>query len=375
MTRPKLGLAAAVLVVLVILAGCGSGTTTTQPAGSDGSAGTTASTPTHSSDEPTPPASGSVEEDTAALVPPIDPAHDVRAQATRGAFALIVIGEFGRAEATGQAECMWGRDVSPAAFQSLDTTPVTLLGEQVVLNVDHTPTLNRSEAARYIPKGGLSWDPTPIGDAVVARSTDLEVDTGAAVPGGADPSTYTANLGGRADTASLDVTVAWRCEQPSGSANETAAAATEAPTPVCPPRLPGSPPPVGALVLDSGTAQVDGVKFSSDFVTCTDDGAADGDWAVPDSALAVSGSAPMTLSLGGPGSMFDVTAFYAPASTDTTPTNMLTLGVHPGPSTNSYLVDLPPAGDWALVVNTGIADADHGRVENATFIYRVQVAR
>ena len=126
-------------------------------------------------------------------------------------------------------------------------------------------------------------------------------------------------------------------------------------------------------MLTNGADQVDGVPFTSDYTTCTDDGSADGDWNVPDAALPVDGKATLTLSLDGPGALFGVGAFYAPAGSDTAPTDPITLTVRPGTSPGTYVVDPPPHGDWALVISTGIADADHGVVRDVTYIYRVKV--
>ena len=363
-----------ILGVGLLLARCSSSEASI-PAGSARPAGSGLAV-VPSSGGPTAAASQSPEEMTAALVPTIDASRTVPPGASRGAFAVLLLGGSGPVQATGQAQCFWDRDLSPPTFSKLETSPVGLLGEQVVVDVDHEPILNRAKAARYIPTGGLSWAPTPLGDAVVARSTDLEVDTGAAVPDGADPSAFGAPLGGRSDTTSLDVTVAWRCEQPAAAANASApAASAEDPTPVCPAAVPGTAIPVGPLLLHSGGEQVAGVPFSSSWATCDDSGADDGDWDVPDTPLAATRATPLGLSFDGPGTLFDVTAFYAPASAATTPTNMLTLAVHPGASPNAYQVDPPPPGDWALVVSTGIADAEHGQVSNATFIYRVKVGR
>ena len=375
MSRVPIALVALVVLSLFVT-GCGPSGAASGPTGSSGPA--VSSRPAAAASAgPTSAASQAPEEEAAALVPAIDPSRAVRPEASRGAFAVIVLGAFGQVQAKGQAECFWDRELSPPTFRRLETAPITLMGEQVVIDVDHGPILNRGAAARYIPTGGLSWDPTPVGDAVVARSTDLEVDTGAALPEGADPSAYGAPLSGRADTASLDVTVAWRCEPGTSGPNASVpAASAEEPTPVCPPKVQATPPvPVGPLVLRGSSEQAAGVAFSSSWVTCDDSGAADGDWAVPDSPLAVGRGTPMILSLDGPGVLFDVAAFYAPAGAATTPTNMLTLTVRPGPTPNTFAIDPPPAGDWALVVSSGIADADHGQVTNATFIYRVKVVR
>jgi hypothetical protein len=357
------------LLALPILAGCGSGATTGGPS----SPGPAASSGVVGSGAPTAAASGSLEEVAAGLVPKVVPGGDLQAGASAGAYAIAIEGAAGRTTASGQAACSWDGDPPNAAFTTLAGDPTELMGEQVEVQISagRTPELRRADGARYIPSGGSTTDPAKVGDVLVVRATQLSVDPADPIPVGEDKASYQGPLGGRADTARLDVAVAWLCEQPTASSSPTDAAAE--PTPVCPPAVPGTPGPVPALVLASGTDQVDGVPFSSDYTTCTDDGSADGEWNVPDSALPVRAAAPLTISLDGTGSLFGVEAFYGPSGSNTPPADAIALTVRPGSTPDAVLVDPPPAGDWVLVVSAGIDDPDHGIVRNATYIYRIKV--
>ncbi len=357
------------ILLLLILAGCGSGTATTRPvasapAGSTPAAGGSGTT--------TGSAGGPLEDVASALVPAIVPTGDLEGGASAGAYAIALDGAFGRATASGQGACYWAGASPGATFTAMTGEPTELLGEHVDVQISagRSPELRRADGARYIASGGTMTDPVPVGDVLVVRATQLTIDPADPVPVGEDKTSYEQPLGGRTDTATLDVAVAWRCDRP--TASPTATEAVD-PTPVCPPKVAGTPGPIPTLVLTSGADQADGIPFSSDYTTCTDDGSADGEWNVPDAALSVDGKAPMTLSLDGPGALFGVGAFYAPAGSDTPPTDPITLTVRPGTSPGTYVVDPPPHGDWALVVSTGIADADHGVVRDVTYIYRVKV--
>lgn len=358
-----------VLPILLVLAGCGSGPAASGPAAS----GPSVSTPAAGGPSaPTGSAGASLEDVAAGLVPAIVPTGGLEGGASAGAYAIALEGDFGRATASGQAACSWDGMPPSATFTDMAGEPTELLGEHVDVQISAggTPELRRSDGARYIPSGGTMTDPLPVGDVLVVRATTLTVDPADPVPVGEDKTSYEQPLGGRTDTATLDVAVAWRCDQP--TASPTATEAVD-PTPVCPPKAAGTPGPIPTLVLAGGGHEVDGLPFSSDYTTCTDDGSVDGDWNVPDSALSVGAKAPLTVSLDGSGELFGVGAFYAPAASDTPPTDPITLTVRPGTTPGSYAVDPPPPGDWALVVSTGIADADHGIVRDVTYIYRVKV--
>jgi hypothetical protein len=366
----KRSILALVVIVLPLLTGCASNAATAGPR--DPAAA--ASAPAVAVVSPSAGAGGPLDAVAAALVPAIVPGGDLEAGATAGAYAVAIDGAFGRTTASGQASCSWGGDPANAAFTALAGEPTELFGEQVEVQIGagRSPELRRADGARYIPSGGTITDPTPIGDVLVVRATSLAVDQTDPLPVGEDKASYYQALGGRSDTAGLDVAIAWRCAAPTPSPSATDTA--EDPTPVCPPSSSASPGPVGPLVLATAKDQAEGVPFSADYVTCTDEGSTDGDWNVPDTALAAGGTAPLTVSLGGSGSLVSVGAFYAPATSDTTPTSTVTLTVRPGSTPDTFLIDPPPAGDWALVVSTVISDPDHGRVADATFIYRVKVS-
>jgi hypothetical protein len=366
MKRPAIALA---VLLLTILAGCGSGSAATGP----GSSAPAVSTPTAGGPgAPTGTAGGSLEDVATGLVPAIVPTGDLEGGASAGAYAIALDGAFGRATASGQGACYWDGASPGATFTAMAGEPTELFGEHVDVQIGagRSPELRRADGARYIPSGGTMTDPLSVGDVLVVRATQVTVDPADQVPVGEDKTSYYQPLGARTDTATLDVAVAWRCDQP--TASPTATEAVD-PTPLCPQKVAGTPGPIPTLVLTSGSDQVDGIPFSSDYTTCTDDGSADGEWNVPDTALSVDANAPLTLSLDGSGALFGVGAFYAPAGSDTPPTDPITLTVRPGTSPGTYVVDPPPHGDWALVVSTGIADADHGIVRDVTYIYRVKV--
>ena len=357
----------AAILLLFVLVGCGSGAAT--PGSSAGA--TTGVAPASGAGAALGDALGRT---AAGLVPAILPNPDLQDGASAGAYGIAIDDASGRTTAGGQASCTWDPSAASPTLTSLASDPTSLFGEQVEVQIadGHTPVLRRADGARYIPSGGSLTAPTPVGATTVVQATSLAVDAADPLPVGEDKASYYKPLGGLPAATHLDVAIAWRCDPLGGTPSPSTEA--EDPTPACPPAISASPAPTVPLVLTSGSHHADGSLFTSEYVSCTDDVVGDGEWSVPDKALAVSVGSAMSLAPGGPGSLSGVTAFYAPAGSDTTPTSMETLAVQPGPTPNESSIAAPPAGDWAVVISAVINDTDHGIVRDETYVYRVKSA-
>jgi hypothetical protein len=368
MKRSTLG--GAVILLVSVLAGCGPAAATPASPGVAASGVARASAGTGASGG----ARDALDQTAAGLVPAILPNPDLEEGASAGAYGIAIDDASGRTTAGGQASCYWDRSAAAPTLTSLASDPTTLFGEQVEVQIadGHTPVLRRADGARYIPTGGSLTAPRPVGEAIVVHGSTLAVDPADPLPVGEDKASYYQPLGGLAAATHLDVAIAWRCDPPAATPSPSAEA--EDPTPACPPAVSGSPAPIAPLMLASGSHRADGSLFSSEYVSCTDDVVGDGEWSVPDKALAVAVGSPMTLTASGPGALSRVTAFYAPAGSDATPTSMETLAVQPGSTPNEATIDAPPAGDWAVVVSAVINDTDHGIVRDETYVFRVKSA-
>jgi hypothetical protein len=49
------------------------------------------------------------------------------------------------------------------------------------------------------------------------------------------------------------------------------------------------------------------------------------------------------------------------------------LGLRPGTTAGTFLIDAPPPGDWSVSVTVGINDVAHGAVWQGPFYFRITI--
>jgi hypothetical protein len=307
-----------------------------------------------------------------APVPTIDEAYPLSGFGTsHGAYSAIVLGDFGRQTFNGQGHCFWDRSGPTPSFQGIEGSWNTLLGEEVLLVVNETAKFIRDGAAPYQgAAGGTSEDPVAYAGTTVLRVTGLRVDPDSAEPSGADPSAYHASLGGRADTAALDLVVAYRCDPPGLLPTPV----PPVPTPACPPAdsPTGSFPPLPIVTLGRGSIVAVGDAGSVSLTTCSGSGVDDSPWLVPELGARLTRRAPLTLAIRGPETLFEAkVARYAAAAQGNGPLVLTPLGLRPGTTAGTFLIDAPPPGDWSVSVSVGINDVAHGAVWQSPFYFRI----
>jgi len=311
-----------------------------------------------------------------APVPTIDEAYPLIGFGTsHGAYSAIVLGHFGRQTLNGQGQCFWDRSGPTPSFQAIEGSWNTLLGEEVLLVVNVTAVFIRDGAAPYQgAASGTSEDPVAYGDTTVLRMTGLRVDPDYAEPSGADPSAYHASLGGRADTVALDLVVAYRCDPPGPLPTPV----PPVPTPACPPaEAPtGAIPPLPMVTLGRGSIVAVGDAGSASLTTCSGSGVDESPWLVPEHGARLTGPAPLTLAIRGTETFFEANwARYAAAAAaqGNGPLVLTPLGLRPGTTAGTFLIDAPPPGDWSVSVSVGINDVAHGAVWQAPFYFRITI--
>ena len=82
----------------------------------------------------------------------------------------------------------------------------------------------------------------------------------------------------------------------------------------------------------------------------------------------------MTLAIRGTETLFDAAwARYAAAARGNGPLIVTPLGLRPGTTAGTYLIDAPPPGDWSVSVSVGINDVAHGAVWQGPFYFRITI--
>lgn len=309
-----------------------------------------------------------------APVPTIDEAYPLSGFGTsHGAYSAIVFGDFGRQTLNGQGQCFWDRSGPTPSFQAIEGSWSTLLGEEVLLVVNDSPRFIRDGTAPYQGAAGRTFaDPVAYGGTTVLRVTGLRVDPDYAEPSGADPSAYHSNLGGRADTAALDLVVAYRCDPPGPLPTPV----PPMPTPACPPaEAPaGSFPPLPTVALGRGSIVAVGIAGSVSLTTCSGSGNDDTPWLVPELGARLTGPSSLTLSIRGTETLFEANvARYAAAAQGNGLLVLTPLGLRPGTTPGTFLIDAPPPGDWSVSVSVGINDVAHGAVWQGPFYFRITI--
>jgi len=152
---------------------------------------------------------------------------------------------------------------------------------------------------------------------------------------------------------------------------------TPGPTPACPAAEPyGSSPPPPVLTLAGGSQAVVGDAWSDALQTCTGISSDGGVPVVPLLGLKVHRGDMLAVSVGEGMTLFEVSgAEYGSATVS--PVNLddiHDLGVEVGPAPGTWYVDMPPVGDWVLLLSVGVNDEAHGAVWSQTVDFRVTVA-
>lgn len=153
---------------------------------------------------------------------------------------------------------------------------------------------------------------------------------------------------------------------------------TPVPTPACPPaEAPtGSFPPLPMVTLGRSSIVAVGVAGSISLTTCSGSGNDDAPWLVPDLGARLTGPAPLTLSIRGTETLFEanVARYAAAAAAQGNGLPVLTpLGLRPGTTAGTFLIDAPPPGDWSVSVTVGINDVAHGAVWQGPFYFRITI--
>jgi hypothetical protein len=266
---------------------------------------------------------------------------------------------------SGKGQCLW--EDRPITFTS-DT--VQLLGEDVQLVAEERVFIARgdSRAGYTAADTGSSIGPGSFQDAITVQSTGLHVRVDS--PDDAEPSPFYETLGGRSDTAVLDVTIAWRCLAPgTGPSPIPTPRITPQPTPVCP--TPRGATQAWSVLLGRGSTTTKGVAGTGSFVTCTRSGDVDAFFTDPPTGVTLGAAGRLSLTGDGPIEIFDIEgAGYSPWGTEGA--DPRDLGTYQ-PSPGVFEVDAPPAGDWTVTVYLGINELQGGIVRNNVWYFRVTV--
>jgi hypothetical protein len=322
--------------------------------------------------------------------PEIQPFLNTFEGSSRGAWAMVLVGEFGRVDSAGQGVCRWAYDTGQPVFQTFQADLVTLLGELVApvgepfgaqLQRPKPAPLDEQAHARYVGiTGSRSMDAFTVGDVSWLRFWDIAVDDLDAPPDPAPPGWFR-TLGGRKDTERVSGALSWRClsapPQPG-----PAPTPFPQPTPRCPGDLGGAPfPPLPSGRLsgargDTIVGPVAGLTGSLTWSTCRRFGGDDTPWLVPEDALDARQIDLLVIDLTNDFDVVSWQAFAVPAREmpRDNRSNVVELGHGLGQTDGAATFAAPPIGDWVVVVNAWSINEMGTVVANSPYYFRVKVS-
>ena len=326
-------------------------------------------------------------------VPAIDPFGNTYEASSRGAWALVLVGPFGRVEASGQGLCRWSYEAGEPIFTLLEGDPVTLFGELVspigepfgaqLWRPMPDPLAGQAHARYMGVTGSRSMDAAMVGDVSWLRFWDIGIDVNDRPPD-PEPANWFAPLGGSADTERVSGALAWRCLA-APAEPEPDASPAPLPTPRCPSGLgPDEFPllPAGMLSAVRGETTVGPVAgLTGSIIWSTCDGSAGDDtpWLVPVDALDARQIDFLVIVLTNGFEVVSWQAFAVPA--DEVPnenrTNVIDLGRGdrgPGGPVGPVSFPAPSIGDWVVVVLATSINDSGTVVANSPYYFRVTVS-
>lgn len=326
-------------------------------------------------------------------VPAIDPFLNTYEGSSRGAWALVLVGAFGRVEASGQGLCRWSYEAGEPVFTVLEGDPVTLFGELVspigepfgaqLWRPMQDPLAGHAHARYMSVTGSRSMDAVMVGDVSWLRFWDIGVDVNDRPPD-PEPANWFAPLGGSTDTERVSGALAWRCLAAPAEPEPDASPAPP-PTPRCPSGLaPNQFPllPAGTLSAVRGETTVGpvaGLTGSITWSTCDRSAGDDTPWLVPEAALDARQIDFLVIGLTNEFAIVSWQAFAVPA--DEVPnenrTNVIDFGGGnrgPGAPVGPVSFPAPPIGDWVVVVHATSINPDGTVVADSPYYFRVNVS-
>lgn len=323
--------------------------------------------------------------------PDIDPFLVIFEGSSRGAWAMVLVGEFGRVEALGQGLCRWSYDTGEPVFQALEADPVTLFGELVApiaepfgpqLQRPNPAPLDGQAHARYMPvTGSQTMDAVAFRDMAWLRFWDIGVDDLDGPPDHA-PADWFRTLGGRNDTARVSGALSWRCLTAPPEPDAATPTPLPQPTPHCPSDLGGAPfPPLPSARLsgargDTVVGPIAGLTGSMGWSTCDGFAVDETPWLVPDEALDARQIDLLVIELTNGFDVFSWRAFavHADELPNDTHSNVVDLGQGLGQTNGAASFPAPPIGDWVVVVHATSINETGTVVANSPYYFRVKVS-